>query len=93
MGLSRMVDHIKPLLRPNSDQQFSHSLGTKPTISLSFTQSSNSIGSVNFLLWLKLPIHPLQDPSQIFPKLMFMQISLNLPRPAFRVAKQGATMG
>jgi len=31
MGLSRMVDHIKPLLRPKSDQQFSHSLGTKRT--------------------------------------------------------------
>ncbi|WP_323644882.1 hypothetical protein, partial [Pectobacterium versatile] len=34
MGLSRMVDHIKPLLRPKSDQQFSHSLGTKPPVRL-----------------------------------------------------------
>lgn len=32
MGLSRMVDHIKPLLRPKSDQPFSHSLGTKRTL-------------------------------------------------------------
>lgn len=32
MGLSRMVDHIKPLLRPKSDQQFSHSLGTKQPV-------------------------------------------------------------
>ncbi|MCX9004350.1 hypothetical protein NLN86_22225, partial [Citrobacter portucalensis] len=31
MGLSRIVDHIKPLLRPKSDQQFSHSLGTQRT--------------------------------------------------------------
>nr|QBQ69494.1 Hypothetical protein [Leclercia adecarboxylata] len=31
MGLSRMVDHIKPLLRPKSDQQFSHSLCQKRT--------------------------------------------------------------
>ncbi|GKW35410.1 hypothetical protein PEC730217_41900 [Pectobacterium carotovorum subsp. carotovorum] len=35
MGLSRMVDHIKPLLRPKSDQQFSHSLGTEQTVNLS----------------------------------------------------------
>lgn len=26
MRLSRMIDHIKPLFRPKSDQQFSHSL-------------------------------------------------------------------
>ncbi|WP_219906054.1 hypothetical protein, partial [Citrobacter freundii] len=26
MGLSRMVDHMKPTLRPKSDQEFSHSL-------------------------------------------------------------------
>ena len=39
MGLSRMVDHIKPLLRPKSDQQFSHSLGTKQTLRL--TASGN----------------------------------------------------
>lgn len=26
MGLSRMVDHMKPSLRPKSDQEFSHSL-------------------------------------------------------------------
>lgn len=31
MGLSRMVDHIKPLFRPKRDQQFSHSLGTERT--------------------------------------------------------------
>ncbi len=29
MGLSIMVDHIKPLLRLKSDQQFSHSLCQK----------------------------------------------------------------
>ena len=34
MGLSRMVDHIKPLLRPKSDRQFSHSLGTELSVRL-----------------------------------------------------------
>ena len=33
MGLSRMVDHIKPLLRPKRDQQFSHSLCQQRTSS------------------------------------------------------------
>lgn len=32
MGLSRKVDHIKPLLRPKSDQQFSHSLCQERTL-------------------------------------------------------------
>ncbi|MES3528424.1 hypothetical protein, partial [Citrobacter freundii] len=35
MRLSRMIDHIKPLFRPKSDQQFSHSLGTERTYLLS----------------------------------------------------------
>ncbi|MES3526594.1 hypothetical protein QDQ23_15860, partial [Citrobacter freundii] len=36
MRLSRMIDHIKPLFRPKSDQQFSHSLRSKPTFSSPF---------------------------------------------------------
>ncbi len=42
MGLSRMVDHIKPLLRPKSDQQFSHSLGTELPVILDITLSPES---------------------------------------------------
>ncbi len=40
MGLTRMVDHIKPLLRPKRDQQFSHSLCQKETLL--------SLHSINF---------------------------------------------
>ncbi|WP_219906051.1 hypothetical protein, partial [Citrobacter freundii] len=32
MGLSRMVDHMKPTLRPKSDQEFSHSLSEELTL-------------------------------------------------------------
>lgn len=39
MGLSIMVDHIKPLLGPKSDQQFSHSLGTEQTVRTFWAQS------------------------------------------------------
>ncbi|GJL43662.1 hypothetical protein TUM17577_48710 [Enterobacter asburiae] len=34
MGLSRMVDHMKPTLRPKSDQEFSHSLSDERTSTL-----------------------------------------------------------
>lgn len=36
MGLSRMVDHMKPTLRPKSDQEFSHSLSEERTLTPCF---------------------------------------------------------
>lgn len=67
MRLSRMIDHIKPLFRPKSDQQFSHSLGTERTlrstadaISFIFRERKNALSlaviqrQVNpYLLWVR----------------------------------------
>ena len=55
MGLSRMVDHIKPLLRPKSDQQFSHSLGTKQT--LRFTASGSILNAASAAWRRQMRLH------------------------------------
>ncbi|WP_189484273.1 hypothetical protein [Alishewanella tabrizica] len=37
--LSRTIDHKNLVLRPKSDQQFSHSLSEKPTLAEKFTNT------------------------------------------------------
>ncbi|WP_460208335.1 hypothetical protein, partial [Klebsiella oxytoca] len=47
MGLSRMVDHMKPSLRPRSDQEFSHSLSEERTLTHRLKGDSN-VNSATF---------------------------------------------